>query len=629
MEQVESSNNTNNSSSPKEQMSHPKSALATAPSGQQKGEFKKVKSKEVFFGDEVSHPIEKAQLETERGRENSITELHQESGLKSPAGKFDPTVKPHEDLKRQMSESLLQKRKSISEEQLKMKKGMAKSNLDFAKLTAKDILPHESFPHSNTGEFLRCVVDELIDFMGQTHDRAQPVLEFHHPAQLRGNLDLDVPETPEHLAQLLSDIKDTCRYAVKSGHPRFFNQLSCGMDVTSIAGEWLTATINTNMFTYEVSPVFVIMERMVLKRLRELVGWADGAGDGICAPGGTISNLYALMLARHKYFPQLKHTGLKPEKQLCMFVSKESHYSYKNAAMITGIGINNCIPIETDARCNMDPKDLEAKIQKVKKEGKHPLFLGLTMGTTVVGAVDQIRQLAPIANKHDLWIHVDAAWGGGVLMSNKWKHILDGIHLADSVTWNPHKLLGVTLQCSALLVKEDGILESCNALHADYLFQQDKHYDVSYDTGDKAIQCGRHVDIFKFWLMWRAKGRVGMEAHVNLMFDLRDYLVQLIHEKQGFQMVFEEPQFLNVCFWYIPECIRGMPEGQARTKKLHKVAPIIKGRMMNKGDLMVGYQPLFSIPNFFRMVISNQASRREDILYVVEEIDRLGHDIEL
>ena len=92
---------------------------------------------QVFFGDEVSHPIEKAQLETERGRENSITELHQESGLKSPAGKFDPTVKPHEDLKRQMSESLLQKRKSISEEQLKMKKGMAKSNLDFAKLTAK------------------------------------------------------------------------------------------------------------------------------------------------------------------------------------------------------------------------------------------------------------------------------------------------------------------------------------------------------------------------------------------------------------------------------------------------------------------------------------------------------------
>ena len=87
----------------------------------------------------------------------------------------------------------------------------------FVYLYVLDILPHEQFPHSNTGEFLRSVVDELIDFIGQTHDRAQPVLEFHHPAQLRGNLDLDVPETPEHLAQLLSDVKDTCRYAVKSG----------------------------------------------------------------------------------------------------------------------------------------------------------------------------------------------------------------------------------------------------------------------------------------------------------------------------------------------------------------------------------------------------------------------------
>ena len=91
----------------------------------------------------------------------------------------------------------------------------------------------------------------------------------------------------------------------------------------------------------------------------------------------------------------------------------------------------------------------------------------------------------------------------------------DGVERADSLTWNPHKLLGVLLQCSTLHLKEKGILSDCNTMKARYLFQQDKHYDVSYDTGDKVIQCGRHNDIFKFWLAWRAKGTQGFENQMN------------------------------------------------------------------------------------------------------------------
>ncbi|XP_010771194.1 glutamate decarboxylase 2-like [Notothenia coriiceps] len=100
---------------------------------------------------------------------------------------------------------------------------------------------------------------------------------------------------------------------------------------------------------------------------------------------------------------------------------------------------------------------------------------------------------------------LQAAWGGGLLMSDRHRMKLQGIERAWSVTWNPHKMMGVPLQCSAILIKKRGLLQGCNEIGATYLFQTDKHYDVNYDTGDKSIQCGRHQDVFKLWLMWKAK----------------------------------------------------------------------------------------------------------------------------
>lgn len=153
----------------------------------------------------------------------------------------------------------------------------------------------------------------------------------------------------------------------------------------------------------------------------------------------------------------------------------------------------------------MIPEALEKKILECKQEDLVPFFVVATAGTTVYGAWDPLNQIADICERHKIWFHVDAAWGGGLLLSPEHRHNLKGIERAKSVIWNPHKLMGCLLQCSACFIKQDGLLFQCNQMSADYLFQQDKPYDVSFDTGDKAIQCGRHNDIFKLWLMWRSK----------------------------------------------------------------------------------------------------------------------------
>lgn len=194
----------------------------------------------------------------------------------------------------------------------------------------------------------------------------------------------------------------------KTGHPHFFNQLSCGLDLVSMAGEWLTATANTNMFTYEIAPVFILMEHVIFKKMREIIGW--NCGDSILAPGGSISNLYAFLAARHRMFPDYKEKGAKClPGELVMFTSDQSHYSVKSCASVGGLGTDNCIMIPSDAGGRMIASELERAIVERKSRGQIPFFVSATAGTTVLGAFDPINDIADICQRHKLWMHVDVS----------------------------------------------------------------------------------------------------------------------------------------------------------------------------------------------------------------------------
>uniref|UniRef100_A0A8C2L250 Zgc:163121 n=1 Tax=Cyprinus carpio TaxID=7962 RepID=A0A8C2L250_CYPCA len=444
----------------------------------------------------------------------------------------------------------------------------------------------------------RLILNSATQLLPQSkyfHSICSKVLDFHYPHQLKEGLEgfsLELPDQPDNLEQLLVDCRDTLKYGVKTGHPRFFNQLSTGLDIIGLAGEWLTSTANTNMFTYEISPVFILMEEVVLRKMHSIIGWPEEDGDGIFCPGGTMSNLYSVLLARFHLFPVVKTQGMSAIPRLALFTSAHSHYSIKKSAAVLGIGSENVIVVRCDERGKMISSELNSSIETAKSKGLVPFYVNATAGTTVYGAFDPLNEIADICKHHGLWMHVDAAWGGGLLLSNKHRVKLQGIERAHSVTWNPHKMMGVPLQCSTILVKKKGLLQECNQLCAEYLFQPDKHYDVSYDTGDKSIQCGRHVDVFKLWLMWKAK-----------------------------------PEHSNVCFWYLPKRLQSILPSPERDRELHMVAPKIKTKMMEEGFTMIGYQPLEDKVNFFRCVFSNPATQREDVDFLIDEIVRLGCEL--
>ncbi|KAM4623669.1 glutamate decarboxylase 1 [Polymixia lowei] len=501
---------------------------------------------------------------------------------------------------------------------------------DFGRIYSKDLLPALGGEEATKG-FLQELVNILVGYVFKSSQRSSKVLDFHHPHQLKEGLEgfsLDLPDHPETLEQILVDCRDTLKYGVKTGHPRFFNQLSSGLDVIGLAGEWLTSTANTNMFTYEVSPVFILMEEVLLRKMQSIVGWSEDEGDGIFCPGGSISNMYSILVARYHFYPDVKTKGLGAAPQLVLFTSEHSHYSVKKSAAVLGMGSDSVLVVTCDERGKMIPAELESSIITAKAKGLVPFYVNATAGTTVYGAFDPLSAIADVCQRHSLWLHVDAAWGGGLLMSKRHRAKLQGIERAWSVTWNPHKMMGVPLQCSAILVKNKGLLQECNQLGAEYLFQSDKHYDVSYDTGDKTIQCGRHVDAFKLWLMWKAKGSEGFGSQVNKCLENAEYLYNQLQRRTDFKLVLQsKPEHSNVCFWYIPQSVRSLPAGPDRNTKLQQVAPQIKARMMEQGTIMIGYQPLGSNVNFFRCVFSNPATQQEDIDFLLEEIARLGHDL--
>ncbi|XP_035237390.1 cysteine sulfinic acid decarboxylase [Anguilla anguilla] len=480
--------------------------------------------------------------------------------------------------------------------------------------------------HAEGQHFLKEAFQIILEeALCQGTDTKEKVCEWRDPEELRAILDLELRDGGESRDQLLRRVRDVAKYSVKTSHPLFFNQLFAGVDYHALAGRFLTETLNTSQYTYEVAPVFVLMEEVVLSQLRSLVGWE--AGDGIFCPGGSVSNMYAMNLARYRAFPQVKLRGLWAVPRLAVFTSQEGHYSICKAASFQGIGLENVFLVNVDERGRMIPDDLDRKIELARMQGAVPFLVSATSGTTIQGSFDPLDRIASVCEKHGLWMHVDAAWGGSVLLSKKHRHLLNGIERADSVTWNPHKMLLTGLQCSVFLLKDTtNLLKRCHCANATYLFQQDKFYDVSLDTGDKSVQCGRKVDCLKLWLMWKAVGTQGLEERVDKAFAYTRYLVEEMKKREGFRLV-NEPQFVNICFWFIPPSLRGMEDSEDYREKLSKVAPNIKERMMRKGSMMVGYQPQKGRVNFFRMVVLSPQISQEEMDFFLDEIERLGRDL--
>ncbi|KAK1122584.1 hypothetical protein K0M31_009029 [Melipona bicolor] len=482
-----------------------------------------------------------------------------------------------------------------------------------------------------TSELLKRLLEILDEENALDRTGSKPVLEFVYPEELQKLLPIELTDEPTSKEEIETVIRQTIRYSVKTFSPHFHNQLYAGIDEYGLAGSWLTDVLNTSQYTYEVAPVFTMMEQQVIEQSLKLVGYPPlPEGDGILCPGGSLSNMYGMVMARYKMIPDVKRKGLAGLPQLVCFTSEAGHYSITKGAHWLGLGTDNVYKVKCDEFGRMRPDDLQAGIAEVKRQGHLPFFVNATCGTTVLCSFDPLPEIAAICREENLWLHVDACLGGTLLLSEKYRDRLKGIELSNSVAWNPHKMLGAPLQCSLFLTKGKNALHEANCVGARYLFQQDKHYDVSWDTGDKSLQCGRKVDGAKLWLMWKARGTKGLCESVEVAMSAVEYFFERIKDREGFRLVLPRYEGCNVCFWYIPPSMRTQEETQEWWNKLYEITAKIKGRMMLEGTLMVGYTPLSycNVGNFFRMVVTCQPPPSNASMdYVIDKIEELAADL--
>jgi sulfinoalanine decarboxylase/sulfinoalanine decarboxylase/aspartate 1-decarboxylase len=323
--------------------------------------------------------------------------------------------------------------------------------------------------------------------------------------------------------------------------PRFWNQLFAGRDATALGAEMVAAALNTSMYTYKVAGPMALIERELARHMGRLAGFPDA--EGVIAPGGSLANLVPMLLARNLVEPDGRERGLSG-RRLLVYASEVAHYSIRKNAGILGIGRQNVRPVPADTLGRMLPDVLDRMIREDVAQGGVPVLVVATAGTTVLGTFDPLDAIADVTEAHHVWFHVDGALGGTLLLHPQKRARLAGLHRANSFVWNAHKMMGIPLTCSMVLVRDRGALFSNLAEVADYLFQAD---DDALDMGQRSLQCGRRNDALKLWAAWQVHGDEGWAARIQRQLDLAERAVARIHQEPGLALV-GEADTVTVCF---------------------------------------------------------------------------------
>ncbi len=361
------------------------------------------------------------------------------------------------------------------------------------------------------------------------------------PAALATRLELSLGGGGLPVDAVLSRLLELLRATPSSASWRFVNQLFGGREPSATAAEMLAALPNVSMYTFKAAGAQILVERALLRHMAAHAGFSDA--EGSFTPGGSIANLVALLLARDAAAPESRERGLG-DRDLVVYTSAEGHYSIPKNAGIVGIGRERVRRVPTDADGRMDVSALARLLAEDSARGATPAFVNATAGTTVRGAFDPIRAIAAVASAHGAWLHVDGALGGSLVLCPSRRSLIDGVELADSFSWNPHKMMGVPLQCSVLLVARRGALSGSLDETADYLFQA--HGD-DFNPGHRSIQCGRRNDALKLWAAWLRLGDRGWDERICRQLALAERAAEMIEADPHLELV-EPPQSINVCF---------------------------------------------------------------------------------
>ncbi|MDC6119119.1 pyridoxal phosphate-dependent decarboxylase family protein [Serratia rubidaea] len=370
-------------------------------------------------------------------------------------------------------------------------------------------------------------------------------------AELRDRIQLDFnPQGLGNQAAIERAVEYFLQDSLAVHHPQCVAHLHCPSLVVSQAAEVLINATNQSMDSWDQSPSATIIEMKLIEWLRERVGYQ--AGDaGVFTSGGTQSNLMGLMLARDAFFARQGHSvqqdGLIGDlRKIKVFCSANAHFSVQKNMALLGFGYQCVTQVKTDEYARMDLNDLAEKVAQAHANGEQIMAIVATAGTTDAGAIDPLRDIAQIAAQHQIWLHVDAAWGGALLLSEQYRHYLDGIELVDSITLDFHKQFFQTISCGAFLLKE--------ARHYELMRYQAAYLNSEFDEAQgvpnlvsKSLQTTRRFDALKLWMGLEALGQKQYAEIIDHGITLSQQVAEYVSAQPTLELVMQ-PQLASVLF---------------------------------------------------------------------------------
>lgn len=447
--------------------------------------------------------------------------------------------------------------------------------------------------HNQTGDLpiddFRRIGHDLVEWIADYLENTEqyPVLSPSQPKEISAQLPESPPDKPESLDSMISDFQNIIMPGITHwNHPNFHAYFSTSGSIPGILAEMLTATLNINGMLWRTSPAATELEEVTLDWLRQLLGLNEG-WDGTIMDGASMSSMVAIAAAREAVAElNIRTKGMtQPDMpQLRAYISEQTHSSLEKGAIVLGIGQENVVKIPVDCENGMDVMALETAVLRDISEGKRPFFVCATVGTTSATGVDPVPAIADLAEKHDLWLHIDGAYGGMAAIVPEKQYLFDGVDRADSLVVNPHKWLFTPMDLSAFYTRRPDVLKRAFSLLPEYLRSPETDANAVRDYMDYGIQLGRRFRALKLWFVLRAYGHEGLISRLRDHMRLAQLFGTWVEESANFEC--KAPiVFSTVCF-------RAHPQGLDDESELNRLNEALMNTVNESGEIFISHTKL-------------------------------------
>lgn len=374
------------------------------------------------------------------------------------------------------------------------------------------------------------------------------------PEELKEIIENDVffPEDGVSAKELFSQLNSNIvSNLVNTVSTDYMAHLHCPPMISSIASEVIIGATNQSMDSWDQAPMSTEIEVYVVNELIKLYNLGEKA-DGVFTSGGSQSNLTGLFAARDWYCKtnlnhDVKYLGLPPSyNKFRIYTSSIAHFSTEKSAHLMGLGYNAVRKVPVDDRQKMNISSLKEMINQDIKNGLIPIAVVATIGTTDFGSIDPIKDIRIICDNNKMWLHADAAFGSGLILSHKYRDRLDGLNLADSITVDFHKMFMQSISCGVFLLKDQANFET-TSLYADYLNREEDEEEGYTNLVGKSLQTTRRFDALKIWMSFKLIGKEGFDELITKTVDLALETYNLLSNNRDFEVV-TKPEISSIVF---------------------------------------------------------------------------------